>query len=461
MKFKFKVTVQVTRAEPPREIEAKVEGTPLGIVGRLTRNRADAAHRTRRPDQDRLRGRGGPDRQARQPRPAGAALQGERDGTAIRRAAGGGLRRAGGDRAMTGAPEPVSVETDVLVIGSGAAGMYAAIEAARRGAQVLLVDRSLIGRGGATVMAQMTVAVALGEEVPDDPRPSLRRHHRRRPRAVRRDAGRAALRGCAGLHPRARRLGRRLGAQGWAHHRDAGAGPRPAALRLCRFHQYRAGGVEDAAHASGAQPSDPQSRRPVHRRSCGRRRRGHRRGRLSSRLRRAGRHRRQGDHPGDRRTDAALPPQQRLGQYGRRRLRAGPARRRFADRHGIRPVLSDRASGAAARRHGSDHVGSVPLQARRPAPQRLQRRIHLEIRLRRGRQIRAHPRSRDLRHHQGSRGRPRLAAWRRLPVVRALQRGGVARGVRTGDRSAGGTTASISPRRRSRSRRSRIITWAA
>ena len=71
---------------------------------------------------------------------------------------------------MTSAPEPVSVETDVLVIGSGAAGMYAATEAARRGAQVLLVDRSLIGRGGATVMAQMTVAVALGEETPDDPR---------------------------------------------------------------------------------------------------------------------------------------------------------------------------------------------------------------------------------------------------------------------------------------------------
>ena len=52
--------------------------------------------------------------------------------------------------------------TDVLVIGSGAAGMYAAIEAARAGAQVFMIDRSLIGRGGATVMAQMTVAVALG-----------------------------------------------------------------------------------------------------------------------------------------------------------------------------------------------------------------------------------------------------------------------------------------------------------
>ncbi len=58
-------------------------------------------------------------------------------------------------------------ETDVLVIGSGAAGMYAAIEAARAGCRVLLVDRSLIGRGGATVMAQMTVAVALGSETPD------------------------------------------------------------------------------------------------------------------------------------------------------------------------------------------------------------------------------------------------------------------------------------------------------
>jgi len=59
------------------------------------------------------------------------------------------------------------VETDILIIGSGGAGMYAAIEAARAGVSVFLADRSLIGRGGATVMAQMTVAVALGEETPD------------------------------------------------------------------------------------------------------------------------------------------------------------------------------------------------------------------------------------------------------------------------------------------------------
>jgi succinate dehydrogenase flavoprotein subunit len=63
--------------------------------------------------------------------------------------------------------EPMRAETDVLVIGSGAAGMYAAIEAARSGCQVLLADRSLIGRGGATVMAQMTVAAALGSETAD------------------------------------------------------------------------------------------------------------------------------------------------------------------------------------------------------------------------------------------------------------------------------------------------------
>jgi succinate dehydrogenase/fumarate reductase flavoprotein subunit len=63
--------------------------------------------------------------------------------------------------------EPMHVETDVLIIGSGGAGMYAAIEAARAGASVFLLDRSLIGRGGATVMAQMTVAVALGDETPD------------------------------------------------------------------------------------------------------------------------------------------------------------------------------------------------------------------------------------------------------------------------------------------------------
>ena len=63
--------------------------------------------------------------------------------------------------------ERTHLETDVLVIGAGGAGMAAALSAAEAGVRVLLVDRALIGRGGATIMAQMTVAVALGEEVPD------------------------------------------------------------------------------------------------------------------------------------------------------------------------------------------------------------------------------------------------------------------------------------------------------
>jgi uncharacterized protein len=36
LKFKFNVAVEVLRADPPSEIEAKIEGTPSGIVGRLT-----------------------------------------------------------------------------------------------------------------------------------------------------------------------------------------------------------------------------------------------------------------------------------------------------------------------------------------------------------------------------------------------------------------------------------------
>jgi carbon monoxide dehydrogenase subunit G len=36
MKFRFKLAVEVTRKEPPSTIEAKVQGTPLGIVGRMT-----------------------------------------------------------------------------------------------------------------------------------------------------------------------------------------------------------------------------------------------------------------------------------------------------------------------------------------------------------------------------------------------------------------------------------------
>ena len=63
---------------------------------------------------------------------------------------------------------PAHIEADVLVIGAGGAGMYAALAAAEAGAgRIVLADRNMVGRGGATVMAQMTVAAALGEAEPD------------------------------------------------------------------------------------------------------------------------------------------------------------------------------------------------------------------------------------------------------------------------------------------------------
>jgi succinate dehydrogenase/fumarate reductase flavoprotein subunit len=59
------------------------------------------------------------------------------------------------------------LSSDVLVVGAGGAGMYAAIAAAQTGASVILLDKSQVGRGGATIMAQMTVAAALGQQEPD------------------------------------------------------------------------------------------------------------------------------------------------------------------------------------------------------------------------------------------------------------------------------------------------------
>jgi uncharacterized protein len=36
MKFRFKLLIEVTRKQPPSEFEAKMQGTALGIVGRVT-----------------------------------------------------------------------------------------------------------------------------------------------------------------------------------------------------------------------------------------------------------------------------------------------------------------------------------------------------------------------------------------------------------------------------------------
>lgn len=70
--------------------------------------------------------------------------------------------------------EVVALEADVLVVGGGGAGMFAALVASSEGAKVILLDKNLVGRGGATIMAQMTCAAALGEAEPDSPEEHLK-----------------------------------------------------------------------------------------------------------------------------------------------------------------------------------------------------------------------------------------------------------------------------------------------
>ena len=123
--------------------------------------------------------------------------------------------------------------------------------------------------------------------------------------------------------------------------------------------------------------------------------------------------------------------QQRLDQHGRRGYALALARGRRARRHGVRAVLSDRPPRAAAGRHGPHHVGPVPLQARRPAAQRQHRGVHSSLRQARTTAYTAAARPGDLRHSQGSRGRTRLAARRRvLSSAISARRASRARSVR-------------------------------
>ena len=107
----------------------------------------------------------------------------------------------------------IHLETDVLVVGSGGAGMYAANGAARNGADVILADKSMISRGGATIMAQMTTAAALGEQEPD----SWQKHLEDTLEAaapLQRGTVGHPVRGSHRPYPRNGRLEGRLGAKG-------------------------------------------------------------------------------------------------------------------------------------------------------------------------------------------------------------------------------------------------------
>jgi fumarate reductase (CoM/CoB) subunit A len=60
------------------------------------------------------------------------------------------------------------VETDVLVVGSGGAGMFAAIEAVKQRQRVLMVTKGTMGRDGSTIHAFPVIQSPLGHEDPRD-----------------------------------------------------------------------------------------------------------------------------------------------------------------------------------------------------------------------------------------------------------------------------------------------------
>ncbi|MFX0204153.1 MAG: FAD-binding protein [Candidatus Hodarchaeota archaeon] len=64
--------------------------------------------------------------------------------------------------------EEKKVRTEVLIIGSEAAGAKAAIEAKIAGADVLLVTKGLVGRSGSTVMAGRGIQAPIGHQDPRD-----------------------------------------------------------------------------------------------------------------------------------------------------------------------------------------------------------------------------------------------------------------------------------------------------
>src|SRR5438132_14425249 len=79
---------------------------------------------------------------------------------------GGCATRPKVDRVNPAAYE--TVETDVLVLGAGGAGLRGAIAAAESGARVLVVCKSLLGKAH-TVMAEGGVAAALPNVGVQDP----------------------------------------------------------------------------------------------------------------------------------------------------------------------------------------------------------------------------------------------------------------------------------------------------
>ena len=127
--------------------------------------------------------------------------------------------------APMGAREHQPASTDVLVIGSGGAGLQAALAAARAGARVLLATKLGLASSN-TAKAQGGIQAALGED--DDPAIARRRRHAR---ARTTPPTRALVEVLTGEAPDADRAARALRRRVHAHAPTAATGWPAAAAR--------------------------------------------------------------------------------------------------------------------------------------------------------------------------------------------------------------------------------------
>ena len=105
-------------------------------------------------------------------------------------------------------PDYETFTHDVLVIGTGGAGLRAAIEASAAGVSVGMVSKCLLGKAH-TVMAEGGIAAALANvDDRDNWKVHFRRHHARRPIRQQLADGGIARPGGAGAGARTRGLGR-------------------------------------------------------------------------------------------------------------------------------------------------------------------------------------------------------------------------------------------------------------
>jgi L-aspartate oxidase len=308
---------------------------------------------------------------------------------------------------------------DLVVVGSGIAGLYAALQAHEAGARVLVVTKGGIGEAS-TRYAQGGIAAAVGPD--DDPRTTCATRSRpargswtRRPRASSASRPPTASRtSCATASTSTPRTARSPSAGRRRTPARASCTPaatRPASRSSCRSRRSRS-----ARSRSSNTPSRPDPRRTAR----GHRRRGlrHRRGRTHVFSPHRG--------PRDRWRGADVPHDHEPARLHRRRRRARLRMRRRGHGHGVHAVPPDRPR--AARPAGVPHLGGRPRRGR-AALQHARRALHAPVRpgARRARPSRrggARRAERDARDRQRPRpaGRHRAdAAWlaARFPKIYA------------------------------------------